>query len=114
MHTRNTTQTHKRESVSVGKAISVLELLTHRDTQLILNYFCQHHQVSYLDLLAFSRLDSDYLLHLLDALCRSRIIGKRSSMYSTVYELNFRRLKVIASLTRGLADGVCVAEPVLV
>lgn len=113
MHTRNTTQKQKRESVSLGKAISVLELLTHQDTQLVLNYFCQYRQASYLDLLVFSQLDADYLGHLLEALCQARIIRESDSVYGTEYELNFRRIKLISSLTRGLADGVRVPEPVL-
>lgn len=110
MHTRNTTTTKKR--VSVGKALFVLELLTHDDTQLVLDYFGDYSQASYLDLLVSTQLDSSRLDHLLEKLTEANVLLEMDSVYGTDYELNFKRLRIISQLTKKLTYGI--PKPALV
>lgn len=114
MHTRNTTNTPKKAGVSVGRAISILELLTREDTQLVLNYFCTYHQASYLDLLIYAQLEPDRLEALLQALQKAQIIREHTTVYGTEYQLNFARMKGITRLVRCLTADVRVGEPVRV
>jgi hypothetical protein len=111
MHTRNTTTTTQR--VSMGKALFVLELLAHEDTQLVLDFFGEYPCGSYLDLLVSTQLDAERLEYLLGRLLETNVLLEKDSVYGTEYEPNFDRLRVIAKGTKKLSHGIA-KQPALV
>ena len=97
----NTWNTITRTSLNkLDEALLVLETLSDELCLKIMDYLKSNHSASFLDLTIHTRLDSSSLEECLEALCATKIITQKSSIYQTKYFFDVKRYQKIARLVK--------------